>query len=207
MKVSSSLKLPLLYLLDSILKNHTRPYHDLLQQNIVSIFAHVFHNVPREHAEKVRTALYKLRTTWTDNYFSLTKLNQLDRKIQTLDPQWPIIPSKKALQVDKNNKQPSQSIHINPAVFGRQSSLKPENDLDALLKQREAELKQREIELMELKMKKEEQALEILRQQISTNRDAQVYILSVSKGVSLFIFNSLQNFDMILNNHCFLVNR
>lgn len=167
LKVSSSQKLPLLYLLDSILKNHTRPYHELLQQNIVSIFAHVFHNVPRDQAEKVRTALYKLRLTWTDNYFSLTKLNQLDRKIQALDPQWPIIPSKKATPAEKNIKPPSQSIHINPAVFGRQQSLAPENDL-------EAQLKQKELELMELKMKKEELALENMRKQISAGRDTQV---------------------------------
>ena len=159
--------MPLLYLLDSILKNHTRPYHDLLQQNIVSIFAHVFQNVPRDQAEKIRTALYKLRLTWTDTYFSLTKLNQLDKKIQALDPQWPIIPSKKAIPVEKNLKPPGQSIHINPAVFGRQQSLNPENDL-------EAQLKQKELELMELKMKKEELALENIRKQISSGRDAQV---------------------------------
>ena len=127
-KVPHTLKLPLLYLLDSILKNHTRPYHDLLQQNIVSVFAHVFHNVPRERAEKDRTLLYKLRLTWTDTYFSITKLNQLDKKIQTLDPNWPLIPSKKVVSVEKNVKPSQPSIHINPAVFGRQPSLTPASD-------------------------------------------------------------------------------
>lgn len=163
--VSSSQKLPLLYLLDSILKNHkeNRQYNDLFQQNIVSIFAHVFHNVPQEQVGKVRTALYKLRGSWTDwRSFSLTKLNQLDRKIHTLDPQWPI----RAMAVDDNPTPPSQSIHINPAVFGRQQSLTPENDLDA-------QMKQKELELIELRMKREELALENMRQQMSANRDVQ----------------------------------
>ena len=175
--MSTNQKLPLLYLLDSILKNHTRPYHDLLQQNIVSIFAHVFQNVPREQAEKVRTSLYKLRLTWTDNYFSQTRLNQIDRKIQTLDPNWPIIPSKKAVQPEKsvnpdnsNLRTSTPSIHINPAVFGRQPSSNNENDL-------EAQLKQKELELMELKMKKEEMALEAMRKQISGEHDFQVRII------------------------------
>jgi len=196
--VQSSHKLPLLYLLDSVLKNHTRPYHDLFQQNIVSIFAHVFHNVPREHAEKVRTALYKLRTTWTDTYFSLTKLNQLDRKIQTLDPQWPIIPSKKAIPVEKNYKPPSQSIHINPAVFGRQQSLTPENDLDA-------QMKQKELELMELKMKREELALENMRQQLAAGREAKITddrqqpaVIHQSQSTSLQVCNSLNPFVLYL---------
>lgn len=165
--VETTQKLPLLYLLDSILKNHTRPYHDLLQQNIVSIFAHVFQYVQRDQAAKVRSALHKLRLTWTDNYFSLTKLNQLDRKIQTLDPNWPIIPSNKAAL--ENNTKPDlpnpslrtsgQSIHINPAVFGRQPSLSTESDLDA-------QYKQKQIELMELK-------LETMRKQLSAQKDMQ----------------------------------
>ena len=167
LKVPSPLKLPLLYLLDSILKNHTRPYHDLLQQNIVSIFAHVFHNVPRERAEKDRTLLYKLRLTWTDNYFSPTKLNQLDKKIQTLDPNWPEIPSKKAPNLEKNVKPSGASIHINPAVFGRQQALPVETDL-------EAKIKQQELELMELKMKKEELELEAMRKKITENQELQV---------------------------------
>ena len=130
--------MPFLYLLDSILKNHTRPYHELLQQNIVSIFTNVFQNVPRDQTEKCRTSLYKLRVTWTDHYFSPTKLLQLDRKIQTIDPNWPIIPSKKAGLVDRKVetdvqdtaiRTPGQSIHINPAVFGRQPSSNNENDL------------------------------------------------------------------------------
>ena len=103
LKVSSSQKLPLLYLLDLIVKNHkeNRQYNDLFQQNIVSIFAHVFHNVPQEQVGKalhIRKELHKLRGTWTDwRSFSLTKLNQLDRKIHTLDPQWPI----RAMAVDE----------------------------------------------------------------------------------------------------------
>jgi hypothetical protein len=133
----------------------------------VSVFAHVFHNVPRERAEKDRTLLYKLRLTWTDTYFSITKLNQLDKKVQTLDPQWPLIPSKKAVSVERNVKPSQPSIHINPAVFGRQPSLTPETDL-------EAQLKQKELELMELKMKKEELALETMRKQISIGQDMQV---------------------------------
>ena len=157
----------------------------------MSIFAHVFQNVPKDQAEKFRTALYKLRLTWTDNYFSITKLNQLDRKIQFLDPNWPIIPSKKTGSVERNVKTdiqattlrtPGQSIQINPAVFGRQPSTN-DNDLDS-------QLKQKELELMELKMKKEELELEAMRKQISAGQEMQVN-MKFHQNFSLLVLDPL----------------
>ena len=37
--------LPLMYLIDSICKNHGGPYKELFQQNLVSNFAYIFHQV------------------------------------------------------------------------------------------------------------------------------------------------------------------
>lgn len=176
-------KLPFLYLLDSILKNHTKPYHELLQQNIVAVFSHVFQNAPRPEAEKIRSSLYKLRLTWTDNYFTLNTLLQLDNKIKTMDPNWPVVPSKKnppqnigAQSGGNVQRTPGQSILINPAVFGRQSSSASSSnnveDSDKV-KRYEEELKRKELELMELKMKKEQLELEAMRKDLQDRGDEQ----------------------------------
>lgn len=105
-------------------------------------------------------------------------MNQLDKKIQTLDPNWPIVPTKRSISVERNARTdleakgertirlPGPSIHINPAVFGRQQSTNNENDL-------EEQLRKKELELMELKMKKEELELETMRKKISEGRDVQ----------------------------------
>ena len=110
-------------------------------------------------------ALYKLRCTWTDAYFSQIKLNHLDKKLQTVDPNWPIVPSRRNgsgarsvpsvkgnvrdLQVGNEPaiRAPGQSIHINPAVFTRQPSI-TNSDADKL--SLEDQMKKKEQELMEL---------------------------------------------------------
>ena len=179
-----------MYLLDSILKNHTKPYQELLQQNIVSVFGHVFQNIPKEQVEKSRLALYKLRCTWTDSYFSQTKLNQLDRKLQTIDPNWPILPSKRNAKAERSStsvernaradlqvanelavRAPGQSIHINPAVFARQPSI-TNSDGDNL--SLEEQMKKKELELMELRMKNQQLKIEELQKQIISGRDIKV---------------------------------
>ena len=56
-------KLPALYLVDSIIKNHGNPYNALFSRDRVvnKMFVHVFSRVK----EKTREALFKLRGTWT----------------------------------------------------------------------------------------------------------------------------------------------
>ena len=93
-QVPPELKLTHLYLLDSIAKNHRRPYAELFQQNIVSVFRNAFLAAANV---KWRGALHKLRETWgrpmkegQPTTFSIAKLNQLDHKVAEIDPQWPI---------------------------------------------------------------------------------------------------------------------
>ena len=175
--------------MDSILKNHTKPYQELLQQNIVSVFTHVFQNIPREQAEKSRMALYKLRCTWTDAYFSQLKLNQLDKKLQTVDPNWPIVPSRKngsgarsVPSVNRNVRElqvgnepairaPGQSIHINPAVFARQPSI---TNIDADNLSLEEQMKKKEQELLELKLKNQQLKIEELENKLNSGREVTV---------------------------------
>ena len=67
----------------------------------------------------MRYALHKLRLTWGDRYqvFTDQKLYQLDKKIQTIDPAWPVPVPKERLPPGV----PSTKIHVNPAFVGKVS--------------------------------------------------------------------------------------
>ena len=141
----------------------------------MTVFSHVFQNAPKAEAEKIRSSLYKLRLTWTDNYFAQNTLLQLDQRIKTIDPNWPVVPSKKnppqhgAQSGGNVQRAPGQSILINPAVFGRQSSSASSSNSvedNDKVKRYEEELKRKELELMELKMKKEQLELEKMRKEL-----------------------------------------
>ncbi len=156
-------KLPCLYLLDSVMKNHPDPYKDIIERNIVNSFAHVFAAAP---SIKTRAALYKLRTTWGE-VFAADTLHRLDLKIKsTLDPKWPVTSSSASAPPS------GQNIHINPAVFNRnrvrgsggadapslskskglsQSSSSEEEGEEARIAR---ELKERKLELMRLEKQK-----------------------------------------------------
>ena len=154
-QVPQDQKLPHLYLLDSIVKNHSEPYVILFQQNIVTTFALVFANSSYDD----RKALLKLRNTW-NNLFTFTKLNQLDKKIKTLDPAWPI-------QLPRRDQAapaaPTKRIHVNPAVFGRSQ---PEPSAA------EEELRKKALELERLRKEKEE--LEMLCKQRELDRELEL---------------------------------
>lgn len=107
------MKLTVLYLMDSIVKNHSDPYKKLFAGNVVPTFAHVF----KYSEEKARAALFKLRGTWNDIFSSVT-LIELDRAVNKLDPAWPIAKPKVSPVVSHPT-----NIHINPAVFGRPSNV------------------------------------------------------------------------------------
>jgi pre-mRNA cleavage complex 2 protein Pcf11 len=110
-QVGPDLKLTVLYLMDSILKNHSDPYKKLFAGNVVTTFAHVF----KHSNEKGRTALFKLRNTWND-VFAPQVLFDLDKAVKKMDPAWPIAKPKAPLGQPTN-------IHINPAVFGRHTKV------------------------------------------------------------------------------------
>ncbi|KAH6934910.1 hypothetical protein HPB50_001831 [Hyalomma asiaticum] len=98
-KVPIEMKLPVLYLIDSIMKNVGGDYRALFTQNIVSNFCNVF----EKGDERMRMQLFKLRQTWVD-IFPNKKLYALDTRVKQMDPAWPIMA-----------KEPQQtSIHVNP---------------------------------------------------------------------------------------------
>ncbi|XP_047352069.1 pre-mRNA cleavage complex 2 protein Pcf11 isoform X1 [Vespa velutina] len=100
-KVRSDIKLPVLYLIDSIVKNVNGTYLNLFTQNIVNTFCGVFEKVD----ENTRASMWKLRQTWND-VFPAKKLFSLDVRVQSIDPAWPITASPTSIS--------SGSIHVNP---------------------------------------------------------------------------------------------
>lgn len=98
-QVPQQLKLPSLYLLDSIVKNVGGGYLKLVAEIMENSFTCVFEKAD----EKIRRDLYKLRHTW-QQYFPAKMLHDLDVAVNKHDPGWPISPA----------PPPSPSIHINP---------------------------------------------------------------------------------------------
>ncbi|CAG2053802.1 unnamed protein product [Timema podura] len=84
-KVKPDIKLPVLYLVDSIVKNVGAAYTSLFTQNIVSTFCSVFEKVD----ERTRGQMFKLRQTWNE-VFPPKKLYALDVRVSSIDPAWPI---------------------------------------------------------------------------------------------------------------------
>ncbi|KAG7273799.1 hypothetical protein CRUP_016543, partial [Coryphaenoides rupestris] len=99
-KAPSSEKLPVLYLVDSIVKNVGGEYLAVFAKNLVD--------------ENIRKSLFKLRSTW-DDVFPLTKLYALDVRVNSQDPAWPIKPLPPTVNA---------SIHVNPK-FLKQSEEAP----------------------------------------------------------------------------------
>ena len=119
-------------------------------------------------ASQVRAMLYKLRLTWGDKYHVFTdqKLYQLDSKIKTIDPAWPVSAPKER----SNNQTPK--ILVNPAFVGkvrRPTGAEEDLSLDCVLIQAEtaedetermrAELLQKEKELLALKRQEIDQQI------------------------------------------------
>ncbi|XP_048217607.1 pre-mRNA cleavage complex 2 protein Pcf11 isoform X2 [Perognathus longimembris pacificus] len=105
-KAPSSEKLPVMYLMDSIVKNVGREYLTAFTKNLVATFICVFEKVD----ENTRKSLFKLRSTW-DEIFPLKKLYALDVRVNSLDPAWPIKP----LPPNVN----TSSIHVNPKFLSK----------------------------------------------------------------------------------------
>ncbi|XP_023941779.1 pre-mRNA cleavage complex 2 protein Pcf11 isoform X2 [Bicyclus anynana] len=148
-KVPADIKLPVLYLVDSIIKNVGGAYTQKFSQSIVNMFTKTFKQVD----EKIRSQMFKLRETWHD-VFPSTKLYQLDVKVNLIDPAWPI-------QV-----QPQQS-NIHPAPV---ASLAPAPTTSAALTEEEERMRsilaKKEQELLMLQRKKVEMELEQTKRQL-----------------------------------------
>ncbi|XP_026740557.1 pre-mRNA cleavage complex 2 protein Pcf11 isoform X2 [Trichoplusia ni] len=155
-KVHPDIKLPVLYLVDSIIKNVGGAYTQKFSQSIVNMFTRTFKQVIVD--EKIRSQMFKLRETWHD-VFPATKLYQLDVKVNLIDPAWPI------------QAQPQQSnIHVNPN-FLKKSVPTTSNNTPAPVAVEEDEkmrsiLAKKEQELLMLQRKKVEMELEQMRRQV-----------------------------------------
>jgi len=99
------IKLPSLYLLDSILKNVGGNFFEIISKHMIGIFTNVF----EKGDEKIRMSLFKLRNTWPQ-YFPTAFLHKLDLAVKELDPNWPI----------EKISPPSGSIHINPKFLRKE---------------------------------------------------------------------------------------
>ncbi|XP_031629967.1 uncharacterized protein LOC116345060 [Contarinia nasturtii] len=84
-QVEPQFKLPILYLIDSIVKNVRGIYIDLFDQCIFGIFVDVFKKVN----EDVRKKMHFQRKTW-DAVFSAEILYALDVEVNAIDPCWPM---------------------------------------------------------------------------------------------------------------------
>nr|XP_020489062.1 LOW QUALITY PROTEIN: pre-mRNA cleavage complex 2 protein Pcf11 [Labrus bergylta] len=99
-KAPSAEKLPVLYLVDSIVKNVGGEYLAVFAKNLITSFICVFEKVD----ENTRKSLFKLRSTW-DDVFPLKKMYALDVRVNSVDPAWPIKPLPPTINA---------SIHVNP---------------------------------------------------------------------------------------------
>ncbi len=148
------MKLPCLYLMDSIMKNHGDPYRELFAHNVVFSFSHVF----QSSDVKVRSALHKLRLTWTE-VFPTETLHQLDVKVQSIDPKWPVA------------AMPTKKIHINPAIFNKGRTAAPAADSEEAI--------QRKLKIMELEKQRLELELQIQKATSALNEKVRVIVLCI----------------------------
>uniref|UniRef100_A0A1B6EJ89 CID domain-containing protein n=2 Tax=Cuerna arida TaxID=1464854 RepID=A0A1B6EJ89_9HEMI len=98
-KVRPDVKLPVLYLIDSIVKNVGKAYINLFTQSIVQSFTSTFEKVD----EKTREQMFKLRQTWSE-VFPAKTIYTLDKSVQQIDPAWPV-------------SNPPPTVHLNPKFF------------------------------------------------------------------------------------------
>jgi hypothetical protein len=78
-------RLPVMYLIDNIIKEFPEEYVPIFSANLVTFFAETFRNAKTDE----RTKLYELRTTW-DGVFQAKVLYNLDVQIHQIDAGWPI---------------------------------------------------------------------------------------------------------------------
>ncbi|XP_030055959.1 pre-mRNA cleavage complex 2 protein Pcf11 isoform X2 [Microcaecilia unicolor] len=184
-KAPSSEKLPVMYLMDSIVKNVGREYLAAFSKNLVSTFVNMFEKVD----ENTRKSLFKLRSTW-DEIFPSKKLFALDVRVNSLDPAWPIKP------VPPNVN--TSSIHVNPKFLNKspEEAIPPSTSASTLgipatpnvpevqknLTQEQLirqQLLAKQKQLLELQQKKLELELEQTKAQLAVSLGAQHGIANV----------------------------
>ncbi|XP_054736498.1 uncharacterized protein LOC129243479 isoform X1 [Anastrepha obliqua] len=149
-KVPPDIKLPLLYLIDSIVKNVKSTYIHLFSQCIVNIFCDVFEKVN----EKIRERMYALRLTWNE-VFPSQKLYALDVKVKRIDNNWPI-----------TAKQAQPSIHVNPNFLKSVGNVQA-GDVEEILQAKTRELLELKKRKLELELEATKKSLEEQDKQLS----------------------------------------
>lgn len=164
-QVPNNQMLPLIYLVDAIVKNHEDPYKKLFESaGVLTSFVYIFRSLSDADS---RVALYKLRQTWTA-VFPESKLRELDVIInRDCDPKWPVTPAR-------------ANIHINPAVFAN-------SDSEAIRRAKEVEEK-RKVEALRLEQERLSMQIEALKrtkEALASNPKVKKVTLSfISKIVS-----------------------
>ncbi|KAM9728234.1 LOW QUALITY PROTEIN: pre-mRNA cleavage complex 2 protein Pcf11-like [Menidia menidia] len=110
LKAPAGEKLPVLYLVDSIVKNVGGEYLAVFAKNLITSFICVFEKVE----ENTRKSLFKLRSTW-DEVFPNKSLYELDLRVSALDPAWPV----------KAPPTINASIHVNPRFLKQPEDAAP----------------------------------------------------------------------------------
>ncbi|XP_049279637.1 uncharacterized protein LOC125762019 isoform X1 [Anopheles funestus] len=171
-KVAPDVKLPILYLVDSIVKNVGKQYQTLFSQVIVNMFCGVFQTVN----EKIREKMFSLRQTWND-VFQQSKLYTLDVKINSIDPGWPIT---------AQLKPKASSIHLNPMFL--KGNQEPTLAMQQKLRDKQRELLQLqarklELELLTTKKRILEQEKQLSIQAESVAKDPSAELVKPLEGV------------------------
>ncbi|XP_066141095.1 polyadenylation and cleavage factor homolog 11-like isoform X2 [Euwallacea fornicatus] len=172
-KVAVDVKLPILYLVDCIVKNVGQMYTSIFSQNIASTFCTVFKVVD----EKTRLEMFKLRQTWND-VFPQMKLYAIDVQIHQIDPAWPVT-AQPANNINLNSRflinstcinQANNSQKTEPSATPGPVSVKPalsaisapSADMETLLMQEQLIQKQKELLVLQRKTLE----LEVLQTQV-----------------------------------------
>ncbi|XP_041358025.1 uncharacterized protein LOC121374946 [Gigantopelta aegis] len=172
-QVKTAYKLPVLYLIDSIIKNLTSTlYPKLFAQNIVQMFCSVFEEVD----EKTRGQMFKLRQTWKD-FLPNKKLYALDVRVNMVDPAWPITahaPEQTTIHV--NPKFLMQQLEEKAAVgqFSPTTSSPPPTDEEELMR-RQLMAKEQELQKirLELELAETKAKLQLQRKQLEESQKDQ----------------------------------
>lgn len=186
-------KLPVLYLIDSILKNIKKEYLELFSRNIVSTFCSVFEKV---EDPTTRAHLFKLRQTWID-VFPPKKLMGIDMRCNDVDEKWPIgsnsvttihlnpkflSPGHTLDSSSSTSSSPSPyDIHIPTAIEAPASSLSEVQMREELLNKQkqllELQTKKLQLELLQAQAKLDEQSRrKLLEEQANAKLLAQAEI-------------------------------
>ncbi|NXU81731.1 PCF11 protein, partial [Oreotrochilus melanogaster] len=178
LQAPASEKLPVMYLMDSIVKNVGREYLTAFTKNLVATFICVFEKVD----ENTRKSLFKLRSTW-DDIFPLKKLYALDVRVNSLDPAWPIKPlppnvNTSSIHVNPKflNKSPEESTAPTSAVTSGASTPPAVPEIQKNLTQEQLirqQLLAKQKQLLELQQKKLELELEQTKAQLAVSLSVQ----------------------------------